>query len=98
MTDILQQLDVIHAEAVRIAEHDKLMKPDAIYFHERNDKHVANICKLKNMVKKVLDNMATQTTEDKGEYYLTDEQKADLGSTAGEQTDDFNYIEFSKTN
>jgi hypothetical protein len=38
------------------------------------------------------------TNDTQGEYYLTDEQKADLGSTAGEQTDDFNYIEFSKNN
>jgi hypothetical protein len=78
MTDILQQLDVIHAEAVRIAGHDKLMKPDAIYFHERNDKHVANICKLRNMVKKALDNMAAQTSEDNGEYYLDGHEGHDL--------------------
>ena len=31
-----------------------------------------------------------------GEYYLTDAEKEDLGSTASEKTDDFNYIEFSK--
>jgi hypothetical protein len=98
MTDILQQLDVIHAEAVRIAEHSKLMKPDALVIHERNDKHIDNICKLRKMVKKALGNMATVTNDTQGDYYLTDEQKADLGSTAGEQTDDFNYIEFSKTN
>jgi hypothetical protein len=32
------------------------------------------------------------------ELQLTDQEKEDYGSTAGEQTDDFNYIEFSKTN
>ena len=31
-----------------------------------------------------------------GSYYMTDKEKEDYGSTAGEKTDDFNYIEFSK--
>jgi hypothetical protein len=78
MSDLLQQLDVIHAEAVKRAEHDKLMKPDALVIHERNDKHVANICKLRNMLKKALDNMAAQTTEDKGVYYLDGHEGHDL--------------------
>jgi hypothetical protein len=42
--------------------------------------------------------MPTVTNDTQGDYYLTDEQKADLGSTAGEQTDDLGFQEFSKTN
>jgi hypothetical protein len=78
MTDLLKQLDVIHAEAVRIAEHNKLMKPDALVIHERNDKHVANICKLRNMVKKALGNMATVTNDKQGKYYLEGHEGHDL--------------------
>jgi len=98
MTDILQHLDVIHAEAVKRAEFDKLMRYDNVIVQQENKRHIDNICKLRKMVKKALGNMATVTNDKQGDYYLTDEQKADLGSTAGEQTDDFNYIEFSKTN
>jgi hypothetical protein len=78
MSDLLQKLDVIHAEAVRIAEHSKLMKPDALVIHERNDKHVANICKLRNMLKKALDNMATVTNDTQGDYYLEGHEGHDL--------------------
>jgi hypothetical protein len=98
MTDILQHLDVIHAEAVKRAEFDKLMRYDNVIVQQENKRHVANICKLRNMLKKVLDNVSTVTNNTQGDYYLTDEQKADLGSTAGEQTDDLGFQEFSKTN
>jgi hypothetical protein len=33
-----------------------------------------------------------------GSYYMTDQEKEDYGSTAGEQTDDLGFQEFSKTN
>jgi hypothetical protein len=98
MTDILKKLDVIHAEAVKRAEFDKLMRYDNVIVQQENKRHIDNICKLRNMIKKALDNMATVTNDTQGDYYLTDEQKADLGSTAGEQTDDLGFQEFSKTN
>jgi hypothetical protein len=78
MSDLLQQLDVIHAEAVKIAEHNKLMRDDNVIVQEENKRHIDNICKLRNMLKKALDNMAAQTTEDKGVYYLDGHEGHDL--------------------
>lgn len=71
MEELIKQIDLIHAEAIQTAEYDKMMKPDAIIIHEKHNKHIANIVKLRNMVTKAIDNMANQTTEDRGEYYLT---------------------------
>jgi hypothetical protein len=78
MTDILQQLDVIHAEAVKRAEFDKLMRYDNIIVQQENKRHIDNICKLRNMVKKVLDNMATVTNDKQGDYYLDGHEGHDL--------------------
>jgi len=37
------------------------------------------------------------TNDEQGEYYLTDAEKEDLGSTAGEATDDLGFQEFENT-
>jgi hypothetical protein len=78
MTDILKKLDVIHAEAVKRAEFDKLMRYDNIIVQQENKRHIDNICKLRNMLKKALDNMATATNDAQGEYYLEGHEGHDL--------------------
>jgi hypothetical protein len=78
MSDLLQQLDVIHAEAVKIAEHNKLMRDDNVIVQEENKRHIDNICKLRNMLKKALDNMATVTSDTQGDYYLDGHEGHDL--------------------
>jgi hypothetical protein len=53
-----------------------------------------------NSVKNTIDLVGVSpsiTNDEQGEYYLTDAEKEDLGSTAGEQTDDLGFQEFENT-
>lgn len=68
MIELISQLDVIHAEAIKRKEHDDTLHPDNVYLRIKNSEHIANIVKLRQMLTKAISNLSNQTTEDRGDY------------------------------
>lgn len=62
--ELLAKLDLIHAEAVKRYEFNKLLRYDNVILMKEDKEHIENICELRRMITKALNTMV-----DKGEYY-----------------------------